>query len=142
MNHCMIFRPYSDRDHCAQTPEDLYKDMESRFGKFTFDPCPPNPDFDGLKCDWSGNVYVNPPFKNIKPWLNKAKHEWSNEKCESVTILMPVRTETRYFWECMGELLDLGKVQVFFIPKKLKFKGYPRPLGIPLMVLHFPRKSR
>lgn len=40
-----------------------------------FDPCPPNPTFDGLNIPWKKFNYVNPPFNKKVPWINKALEE-------------------------------------------------------------------
>lgn len=42
-----------------------------------FDPCPYNPNWsencvDGLKIDWVDKTFVNPPYSNPKPWVQKA----------------------------------------------------------------------
>jgi hypothetical protein len=37
------------------TPKELYPPD-------CFDPCPVNPDFDGLKIAWHGKVFCNPPL--------------------------------------------------------------------------------
>ena len=36
-----------------QTPDDVYKKLDDEF-HFDFDPCPPNPTFDGLSIEWGG----------------------------------------------------------------------------------------
>ena len=38
-------------DH--RTPKAVYQVLDAEFG-FTFDPCPPNPTFDGLEVEWGG----------------------------------------------------------------------------------------
>ncbi len=40
------------------TPKAFYNQLNEEF-HFTFDPCPPNPSFDGLNVDWKGNIYIN-----------------------------------------------------------------------------------
>jgi hypothetical protein len=40
-----------------------------------FDPCPFNPDYvlDGLTdVDWPERVFINPPYSNVTPWIDKA----------------------------------------------------------------------
>ena len=38
------------------------------------DPCPYNPDFeiDGLKIPWGPKVFINPPYSNVTPWIQRA----------------------------------------------------------------------
>lgn len=36
-----------------KTPKAVYQVLDAEFG-FDFDPCPPNPDFDGLAINWGG----------------------------------------------------------------------------------------
>jgi len=39
-----------------------------------FDPCPLNPEWtvDGLQLNWPHRTFVNPPYSNPKPWVEKA----------------------------------------------------------------------
>lgn len=36
-----------------KTPKTVYQILDAEFG-FDFDPCPSDPDFDGLAIDWGG----------------------------------------------------------------------------------------
>ena len=76
----MEYHKLEDKD-ITLTPLDLI----SKLGKFDLDPCGisthktatsiislPN---DGLKIDWWGRVWLNPPYSDPKPWLEKlARH--------------------------------------------------------------------
>ena len=53
----------------VETPDDLVDELEARFGKFDFDPCPFHSTFDGLKIKWAKLNFVNPPF-NLKKKFN------------------------------------------------------------------------
>lgn len=51
---------------------------------------------DGLKIAWGGRVWLNPPYLDIEPWLEKfARH--GNGIC-----LVNVRCETRWFQELIA----------------------------------------
>ena len=64
--------------------------LEDRFGKFTLDvaAAPHNakaPAYytrqeDGLTQPWTGRVWCNPPYSDIRSWVEKAWSEWSNYK--------------------------------------------------------------
>lgn len=41
-----------------------------------FDPCPTDPDFDGLKVEWGAKCFVNPPYSNPLPWVQKGVQEY------------------------------------------------------------------
>lgn len=54
-----------------QTPQWLKKIIKDYYGGTYFDPCPANPDFDGLKLIWPvKDTYINPPFSQYKAWVN------------------------------------------------------------------------
>ena len=62
-----------------------------------FDPCPhPRPEgFDGLEVDWGEKAFVNPPWRNIRPWVEKAMAQAKKGCC--VHMLLAVVTSTRVF---------------------------------------------
>jgi len=89
----------SDGKHYWITPASLMRQLEERFGKFDFDPCPfPLPErFDGLTMEWGQHNYVNPPFGSIvhqgkkkgpTAWARKAIAE--NAKGKSVVFVYPI----------------------------------------------------
>lgn len=52
---------------------------------------------DGLAADWSGNVFVNPPYSKPGPWLKRcAEHA---EDGGNAIALVNVATETNYWHE-------------------------------------------
>jgi|26BtaG_2_1085354.scaffolds.fasta_scaffold03248_9 hypothetical protein len=60
-----------------------------------FDPCPINPSFDGLKIEWQKKTFVNPPYSNPLPWVEKAIEE--NKKGNVVVLLLKLDTSTKWF---------------------------------------------
>lgn len=82
------------------TPISVIRNLEVEFGKL-FDPCPAGWNVDhgwnGLYIDWPVNKYsfVNPPFSQIDKWAAKCQYEW--ERGAGVLLLIPVRTDTKYF---------------------------------------------
>ena len=81
-----------------------------------FDPCPLNPDLvqiylesNGLRMDWEDKTYVNPPYSDPLPWVEKAIEE-SKKGCY-VVMLLKVDTSTRWFYkllEAKAEILYGG----------------------------------
>ncbi len=58
-----------------KTPNGLYEKLNEEFN-FDFDPCPLNPEFDGLNINWGKRCFINPPYgKAIKSWLEQALNE-------------------------------------------------------------------
>jgi phage N-6-adenine-methyltransferase len=111
-----------------ETPQAFFKKLNQRYGPFTLDPCANGLNSkcsnfftehqDGLKKDWSGNrSFVNPPYSKIKDWVRKAYEEGQKENT-SVVLLIPSRTDTKYFREyCMKA------DRLYFIEGRLKFKN-------------------
>lgn len=127
-----------ERDQFAQTPEYLYNDLNHLFGPFDFDPCPVDPQFDGLSVEWGQNNYVNPPFKELKKWLLKSVEEW--KKGKQIIFLMPVRIHTKYFIENIYPLIETEQISMHIIKGGVQFKGYEKKMPGGMMFLRFPFK--
>ena len=90
------------------TPTAFFEELNREFG-FTLDPCCTvdnrkcdrfyTKEDDGLSQDWSGEiVFCNPPYGTELPkWVAKCHHE--SLKGTTVVMLIPARTDTRYFHE-------------------------------------------
>ena len=67
-------------------------DIKSRYVDW-FDPCPHlRPAWDGLEVSWGQHAFVNPPWGNIRPWVEKALLE--RDKGCVVHMLIPPATST------------------------------------------------
>ena len=96
-----------------QTPAALYAELDREF-HFTMDPCPPNYKQDGLKMKWTGVVYCNPPYgRMIGNWVRKA--HYSHIEGTIVVLLLPARTDTRWFHDYLGD------AELRFIKGRLHF---------------------
>lgn len=82
-------------------------------GKFDLDPCAPevrpwataarhySKAQDGLSQPWAGRVWLNPPFgREAVKWLRKMVEHGNG------IALIPARTETAMFYECVWEVAD------------------------------------
>jgi len=57
-------------------------------------------DCDGLTNPWAGDVWLNPPFGNELPlWLEKCAQEIKREEVNQILVLIPARTDTKWFQE-------------------------------------------
>ena len=101
-----------------ETPQWLLDEIRQEFGVF-FDPCPLNADFDGLKTDWKGINYINPPYNRIdkEAFIRKAFEE--SQRGKSCIMLLPVSTSTKIFHEVI-----LPNAEIRFLRGRVKFKGY------------------
>lgn len=100
------------------TPDRVYDMIKERWGyekHEMFDPCPTNPQWDGIKIDWQKINFVNPPYSLLKEFVYKAIYE-TNFKRKSI-LLLPSKTDQHWFHEIYGEW------EIIFIEKRLKFKN-------------------
>lgn len=115
-----------------KTPKEIFNNLNQEF-KFDFDPCPSNPDFDGLKIEWKQSNFVNPPYK-IKEqdaFIKKGLEEW--KKGKTVVFLLPARTDTKRF----HELLLPNATEIRFLKGRLFFDDQKYPAPFPSMIVVF-----
>lgn len=111
------------------TPESFMDVLRRDYGDFDLDPCclPSSakapryftPDDDGLAQEWTGRVYMNPPYgRGIGAWITKARQ--SAEAGAIVVCLIPARTDTAWWHdEVMAHATE-----VRFVRGRLQFSGY------------------
>ena len=117
------------------TPQDFYDKLNEEFG-FTVDVCalPENtkcsayfsPELDGLKQEWLGVCWCNPPYgRGISDWIKKA-----SEAEATVVCLVPARTDTAWWHDYAMKADDIR-----FIRGRLKFGGSKNSAPFPSAVL-------
>ena len=130
----------------AETPKYLFDKISSIFN-FSLDVCalPENakcenyytPKNDGLSKPWMGGVWCNPPYgREISSWVKKAYEESQKEYNSFVLMLLPARTDTKWWWDWVQ-----GKATLFFIKGRVKFGdhnvGAPFPSVLALYMKDF-----
>ena len=76
-------------------------------------------------------VFVNPPYSQIKLWVKKAWEE-SVKPNTIVVLLIPARTDTKYFHEYI-----YNRSEIRFIPGRIKFNMGKGDAPFPSMVVVF-----
>ena len=129
----------------AETPKYLFDKISSIFN-FSLDVCalPENakckdyytPEDNGFSKPWGG-VWCNPPYgREISSWVKKAYEESQKEYNSFVLMLLPARTDTKWWWEYVQ-----GKATLFFIKGRVKFGdhnvGAPFPSVLALYMKDF-----
>ena len=113
-----------------QTPKAVYEELNAEFN-FDFDPCPTNPDFDGLEIDWGSRNFVNPPYgREIGKWLKKGYEE--SLKRSLVVFLIPSRTDTRWWHDYV-----MKADEIRFIKGRLKFGDATNNAPFPSAIVIF-----
>lgn len=110
-----------------ETPQELF-DRLDRVHHFTLDPCSTHENAkcekhytveeDGLAQSWEGEtVFCNPPYgRNLGEWVRKCADE---SKHAEIVLLIPARTDTRYFHEY---IYRKPGVRIEFLRGRLKFE--------------------
>ena len=87
---CKVFMS-KNTDEWA-TPKYIYNQAME---KGMFDPCPLSSSVDGLRIEWEKSNFVNPPYSNLKKWIEKSIEQ--AKKGKKVVLLIPARTDTKAF---------------------------------------------
>lgn len=138
MNKQALFSSNSDE---WATPQDFYDDLNKEF-HFDLDPCATTENHktphyftkedDGLIKNWGGcRVFLNPPYSQIKKWVKKAWEE-STKPNTIVVMLIPARTDTKYFHQYIQ-----NRSEIRFIKGRLRFGGSKNSAPFPSMVVIF-----
>ena len=130
---------FSSQTDLWATPQALFDELNAEF-HFTTDVCalPENakcqhyytPEIDGLKQDWQGVCWCNPPYgREIGKWVEKA---YKSAKIGGVLVVMllPARTDTRWFHDFIYE-----KAEIRFIKGRLKFGSSTNSAPFPSMIV-------
>lgn len=128
------------------TPDRVWELIKETWGhdkEEFFDPCPVNPQFDGLLIPWKELNYVNPPYdKNTLELFVEKAYAAAAINGKTSIMLLPSKTDQQWFhnlikWEC----------EIKWIKGRLKFKNEkhnsPDPIFLvkinPLRLLHSER---
>lgn len=125
------------------TPQNFFDKLNEEF-HFTLDPCADDSNHkcekyftkeqDGLKQGWSGErVFCNPPYgREIGKWVEKCFDEVYRGKCRVAVMLIPARTDTKWFHKYIYH-----KSEVRFVSGRLKFGDGKQSAPFPSMVVVF-----
>ena len=137
MNTGVIF---SSDDMTWETPQNIFNKLDNEFN-FTLDVCALaetakckkyyTPDTDGLKQEWNGTCWMNPPYgRQIGEWLKKAYED--SLKGNTIVCLIPSRTDTKYWHDyCMKAS------EIRFVKGRLKFGNATNSAPFPSAVIVF-----
>ena len=118
-----------------KTPRLLRQALDREF-HFDFDPCPADPEFDGLNIAWGRTNFVNPPYNQVEAWIRKSFAEFQDGK--TVVILVPARTDTKWFHEiCLNYATEIR-----FVPRRLRFDDHKDTAPFPSMLVIFDNKTK
>lgn len=138
-NRVLSIKPTSSDEW--ETPKDLFEKLNKQYN-FHLDLCATHENHkcekyytkeqDGLKQEWAGVCWCNPPYSNVKAWVKKAYNE--AQKGTVIVMLIPARTDTRWFHEYIYQMYG---VEVEFLKGRLKFSGSKWNAPFPSMIVTF-----
>lgn len=142
---------FSSRYDDWETPDYVFDYLNKFFGPFTLDPAAMQVNAragkfftskeNGLRQPWTGeSVFCNPPYgrNETRRWVAKAIAESSRTK--KIIMLLPSRTDQRWFQDCVDTA-----VGIYFIQGRIKFKDAISGAPFPSLIVGWnpePRKQR
>ena len=134
---------FSSKTDLWSTPKHFYEELNREFS-FTLDPCATKENAkcaryytekeNGLTKNWENEkVFCNPPYgRAIKQWVKKCYEEGSKDNT-TVVMLIPARTDTKYFHEYIYHRAK----EIRFVKGRLKFGDSKNSAPFPSMVVIF-----
>lgn len=152
-----------DKVDDRRTPRELWDALDAEF-RFTLDAAASLGNAltahyfdlmaDGLAQPWSGVVWCNPPYSDLRPWAAKATFEISRDYGPDVIVmLLPAnRTEQGWWQDFIEPERRAGRVETRFLRGRLRFdtpdhdyaaqaKGNRPPFGVVLVIFRRTRGS-
>jgi len=118
MSRCMTSGMMSSSSDDWETPLDLWGKLDEEFD-FDLDVCASSEnakcatyfdiEADGLKQPWTGTVWMNPPYKGIRAWMDRAMQYGGGGGI--AVCLVPARTDTKWWWECCMKASEIRLIQ-------------------------------
>jgi phage N-6-adenine-methyltransferase len=133
---------FSSKSRDWTTPQEFFDKLNKGFD-FTLDPCATaanakckkyfTEDQNGLEQSWKGHrVFVNPPYgRNIGEWIKKGYKE-SKQHNTVVVILVPARTDTRWWHDYV-----MKAKEVHLVRGRLKFGSSDNAAPFPSAIAVF-----
>lgn len=130
---------FSSKTDLWYTPQDFFDKLNAQYG-FELDVCATHENAkctryftkeqDGLKQEWNGICWMNPPYgRGITAWMRKAFE--SSQGGATVVCLVPARTDTAWWHEYSM------KGEITFVRGRLKFGGAKHNAPFPCAVVVF-----
>lgn len=132
-----LFRPTANgaRDN-AETPNFILKYVLEHWPQVSDDPCPLEPEQDGLKIDWGEWSFVHPPHSECQQWVEKAVDE--AQKNHYSVMLVPAAFNSLYWRESI--LPFASEVRILTCP--LRFQNHKRQVATPMVLVVFAAPGR
>jgi phage N-6-adenine-methyltransferase len=98
------------------SPREIVEPLTEAIGGFDLDPCSGaessafadetyTENDDGLRQDWEGSVWVNPPYSEVQLWVNKAAQEVARGHADQVMFLCKGDSSTNW-WQSAASHAD------------------------------------
>lgn len=126
-----------------RTPQWLFDRCALEFGSFDLDAAASDENHmcarwyteqdNALACPWYGNVWCNPPYSMLRHFAEKAIAEIETGICETVTFLIPARTDTRAF-----QALAKHASAIVFLAGRVKFEPGTQSAPFPSAIVRIP----
>ena len=139
---------FSSKTGDWETPQEFFDKLNWRFGPFDLDPCASaqstkcakffTEQEDGIAQEWTHHTaFVNPPYgRGIEKWIKKS-YEESAKKDTKVVMLIPARTDTKYWHNYV-----MKAAEVYFVKGRLKFGDSNNSAPFPSAVVVFDGENK
>lgn len=135
---------FSSKTDLWATPQYFFDELNEEF-HFDLDVCalPGNakcekyytPEMDALSQPWYGNVWCNPPYgREVAGWVRRAYLSTATCVANVVVMLLPARTDTRWFHDY---IFKSRFTEIRFVKGRLKFGNSNNSAPFPSMVVIF-----
>jgi len=137
-------KPQSDLSYSSarnewQTPQSIIEHAVTALGSIDLDPCSTSKydarvpakwhftaEDNSLAQHWEGRVWLNPPYgRAITPWIEKLHTEYESGGVTAAVVLVPARTDTRWWQELADYPYCALRGRVQFVREDTGKKGHP-----------------
>jgi len=134
MKKRMTFKYVTPPEFVAALPEapfdlDVAADTINRKAKQYYDE-----GMDGLRMEWYGKVWCNPPYSEPEKWIRKAIEEAKRPEVKVIVMLLKSDTGTKWFHDLL-----MPNAKIEFLRDRIRFNGERAPW--PCLLARFSGKS-